>query len=152
LYQWDVIALAEKLLKPIQEVQKMLEGEKYPTASLVPICIDTLRAGLVEVTSKLPAAPAEQLAADALIEFAKVASAAAAAADAMAAREAQAELGGALPEVADGDDDMERLAAAAVCSPEPVFESAAKEAVRKTAALMLSDVNSRWGDGTAVRS
>ena len=44
--QWEALAGIRDVLKPISIVQKLLEGEKYVTASWLPILIHTCRKGL----------------------------------------------------------------------------------------------------------
>ena len=44
--QWEALAGIRDVLKPIYIVQKLLEGEKYVTASWLPILIHTCRKGL----------------------------------------------------------------------------------------------------------
>ncbi|CAM9275672.1 unnamed protein product, partial [Phaeothamnion confervicola] len=43
---WRIIEMGERLLKPFMQVQKLLEGEKYVTASYIPMVIDGLRKSL----------------------------------------------------------------------------------------------------------
>jgi hypothetical protein len=150
-FQWDVMELAETLLKPFHAAQELLQGEKYPTASLLPIIVSSLRTRVQEIATALPPSPSEELATDALVEFAATAARAAAAADAAEARAARAQLGGALGDLVNDDDDVEEQVAAAVASPAPAFAAAAKEAIRQTAMLMLKDIQDRWGTGAPVR-
>jgi hypothetical protein len=44
--QWDFLALLRDCLKPFHDAQTKLEGEKYVTASLVPLWLDQLRTQL----------------------------------------------------------------------------------------------------------
>jgi hypothetical protein len=55
--QWDALCDIKALLEPFRVVQKVLEGQKYPTASLVPFLIKIVRDGLEEVAlhNRLPA-------------------------------------------------------------------------------------------------
>ena len=55
--QWDAICDIKALLEPFMVVQKVLEGQKYPTASLVPYLIKKVRDGLKKVAdnNRLPA-------------------------------------------------------------------------------------------------
>lgn len=41
--QWRTISLVTEVLKPFRQTQKMLEGEKYSTLSLVPMSLHTLK-------------------------------------------------------------------------------------------------------------
>lgn len=47
--QWNIVAQISKLLEPFMEAQKVLEGEKYVTISMVPTIIMALRAGLISI-------------------------------------------------------------------------------------------------------
>ena len=55
--QWDALNDIKALLEPFMIVQKVLEGQKYPTASLVPYLIKKVRDGLEKVAlhNRLPA-------------------------------------------------------------------------------------------------
>ena len=55
--QWDALCDIKALLEPFMIVQKVLEGQKYPTASLVPYLIKKVRDGLEKVAAnnRLPA-------------------------------------------------------------------------------------------------
>jgi hypothetical protein len=55
--QWDALCDIKALLEPFMVVQKVLEGQKYPTASLVPYLIKKVRDGLEKVAlhNRLPA-------------------------------------------------------------------------------------------------
>lgn len=47
--QWEIVTLIIKLLQPFMQAQKMLEGEKYVTISLVPTLIISLRNQLIAI-------------------------------------------------------------------------------------------------------
>lgn len=55
--QWDALEDIKALLEPFMIVQKVLEGQKYPTASLVPYLIKKVRDALRKVVNhnRLPA-------------------------------------------------------------------------------------------------
>ena len=55
--QWDALVDIKSLLEPFMIVQKVLEGQKYPTASLVPYLIKKVRDALKKVVdhNRLPA-------------------------------------------------------------------------------------------------
>ena len=55
--QWDALVDIKALLEPFMIVQKVLEGQKYPTASLVPYLIKKVRDALKKVVNhnRLPA-------------------------------------------------------------------------------------------------
>lgn len=49
--QWDALVDIKALLEPFMIVQKVLEGQKYPTASLVPYLIKRVRDALKKVAN-----------------------------------------------------------------------------------------------------
>jgi hypothetical protein len=57
--QWDFLFLMKECLKPFHLAQKQLEGEKYVTASMVPLWIDQLRKQLQADTASEDADLAE---------------------------------------------------------------------------------------------
>jgi hypothetical protein len=50
---WCILQLCTDLLRPMAEVQRLLEGEKYVTLSMVPISVDKIRTGLHAAASGL---------------------------------------------------------------------------------------------------
>ncbi|KAG7367552.1 hAT family C-terminal dimerization domain containing protein [Nitzschia inconspicua] len=48
---WDNLKLVAELLKPFKEAQKMLEGDTYVTASMVPLAVKKLRGSLMSLAS-----------------------------------------------------------------------------------------------------
>ena len=50
--QWDALVDIKSLLEPFMIVQKVLEGQKYPTSSLVPYLIKKVRDGIRKVANQ----------------------------------------------------------------------------------------------------
>jgi hypothetical protein len=46
---WNIILQVHKLLQPFKEAQKLLEGDKYVTLSLLPIAIKAIRVALITI-------------------------------------------------------------------------------------------------------
>lgn len=49
-YHWEILRQLEILLRPFKEIQKVLEGQKYVTLSLVPYLISVARSGLEKIS------------------------------------------------------------------------------------------------------
>jgi hypothetical protein len=47
---WKVIMQVHELLKPFKDAQKLLEGEKYVTLSLLPSAIKAIRNALIQIS------------------------------------------------------------------------------------------------------
>jgi hypothetical protein len=46
---WKILRQVHQLLKPFKNAQKLLEGEKYVTLSLLPIAIKSIRTALIKI-------------------------------------------------------------------------------------------------------
>jgi glutamine synthetase len=53
---WCILELATELLRPMAEVQRLLEGDQYVTLSMVPISISKVRSGLRDAANMVGAA------------------------------------------------------------------------------------------------
>lgn len=150
-FQWTVIELAERLLKPFMETQKMLEGESYVTVSYIPFMLSRLRKGL-----EAAATEQQQLltlsSRGARLDISSEAKEAADAADAALAMLALAV--GMSMEAGDTEEDDAVNAALADTSADitlpsldPAVLREAELAIRETASLMLTSFNDRFGSG-----
>jgi len=150
-FQWTVIELAERLLRPFMDAQKMLEGESYVTVSYIPFMISRLRKGL-----EAAAAEQQQLLTQGSrgvrLDISSEAKEAADAADAALAMLALAV--GMSMEAGDEEEDDAVNAALADASADitpPSLDAAvlreAELAIRETASLMLTSFNDRFGSG-----
>jgi hypothetical protein len=46
---WKILRQVHQLLKPFKNAQKLLEGDKYVTLSLLPIAIKSIRTALIKI-------------------------------------------------------------------------------------------------------
>jgi hypothetical protein len=143
-FQWTVITLAERLLRPFMEVQKELEGESYITVSYIPFLLARLRAGL-EVAAQEQGRLLESVGRG----FARMDISIEAQEAEEAAEAAQTMLALALGmgiELAGEDDTV----APTLPSVDPSVLKEAELTIRETAKLMLCNFNKRFGSGTEV--
>lgn len=57
-YQWEILEQILKCLEPLAGVQRILEGQDYPTGSLAPFCMDKVRQSYKDMINDTETHPA----------------------------------------------------------------------------------------------